>query len=108
MSDELGNLGGLDAAVQRDVQVIRHFGRVVARDQRRERHDAAVARRKAGTFPNLAEQAFLGVLLQRGGYRSYVLGLRCPGAYGGERKGGMDEFYYQLLHLPYCSSVTFS
>lgn len=43
MSDDLGDLGGLHAVVERKVDVVRHLDRLVARDQRGERDNAAVA-----------------------------------------------------------------
>jgi hypothetical protein len=39
---------------------------LIARDQRSERDDAAIAPRKAGTLPYLAEQAILRVFVKAG------------------------------------------
>jgi hypothetical protein len=55
MCDELGDLRRLDAVVERQVDVVRHLDRVVARDERGERNDAAVPGSEAGPFPYLAE-----------------------------------------------------
>ena len=57
MGDDLGDLARLDAVVEREVRWSRHLDRLVARDERRERDDAAVPRREARAFPDVAEQA---------------------------------------------------
>src|SRR2546430_4790605 len=54
MRDDLRDLARLDTVVEREIHVVRHLGRLVARDEGRERHDAAVAWRKTGPPPYLA------------------------------------------------------
>jgi hypothetical protein len=51
MRDDLGNLARLNAVIERQVQVEGHLDRLVARDQRGERNDAAVSGHKARAFP---------------------------------------------------------
>ena len=64
MGDDLRNLRRLHAVVERKLQVIRQRDRLIAPDQRGERDDAAIARRKAGTLPHLTEQAILRVFVE--------------------------------------------
>jgi hypothetical protein len=45
----------LDAVVEREVEIIPHLDGLIARDQRRKRHDAAVPGREAWAFPDFAE-----------------------------------------------------
>ena len=45
MRDDLRKLRGLHAAIERAIEIEGQLDRLVTRDQRRERHDAAVARR---------------------------------------------------------------
>src|SRR5439155_7914382 len=59
MRDDLGDFGGLDAVVERDVQVVSHLDRLVSCDQRSQRHDATVADTETGTLPYIAEQRAL-------------------------------------------------
>jgi hypothetical protein len=56
--------------VQRELQVIRQRDRLIAPDQRGERDDAAIAPRKAGPRPHLAEQAILRVFVE--GRRNHI------------------------------------
>ena len=72
MRDDLGHLLRLDAIVERQVQVERHLDRLVARDQRGERDDAAIAGREAGALPHVAEQAVLRILLEGRGDHTYI------------------------------------
>jgi hypothetical protein len=44
MRDDLGNFRRLHAIVERQFQMVRHFGALVPRDQRRDRDEAPVAR----------------------------------------------------------------
>ena len=64
MRDDLGDLGRLHAVVEGQSEMEGHLDRLVARDQHRERDDAAVARAQAGTLPDIAEQAFLRVFVE--------------------------------------------
>ena len=66
MSNCLGNLGGLHAAVEREVEIVRQFDRLIARDQGRESDDTAIARRKARTLPEITKQNALGILFKSG------------------------------------------
>src|SRR5688572_31537221 len=65
MRDGLRDLARRDAVVERDVEVVRHLDRLIARDERGERHDAAVTWRKTGPLPYLAQQTVLRVLFER-------------------------------------------
>ena len=65
MRDDLGDLARLDPVVERESQVVRHLDRLVARDERRERHDAAVTWRKPRPLPYLAQQTVFPVLIER-------------------------------------------
>ena len=51
-----GDLGRLDAVVERTIELARHIDGLVARDQRRQGDDAAVARRQAGTSPQVGDR----------------------------------------------------
>src|SRR5436309_892569 len=53
--------------------MVRHLNRLVARDQRGKRDDAAVAGVQARTLPHIAEQAILSVLIERRSYASDIL-----------------------------------
>ena len=64
MRDDLRDLGRLDAIVERTLELARHIDGLVARDHRRQRDDAAVARRQTGTPPQVGERP-LRVLLER-------------------------------------------
>jgi hypothetical protein len=58
------DLAWLHPIVQREVQVERHLDRLLARDERSEGDDAAIARRKLRAFPDFAEQAVSLVFLK--------------------------------------------
>ncbi len=73
MRDDLGDFGRLDAVIERDVQVIRHLDRLVARDQRGKRDNAAVAYAEARAFPHVAKQRVLRVFFKRGRHHADVL-----------------------------------
>ena len=88
MRDDLRNLRRLHAVVERKLQVIRQRDRLIAPDQRGERDDAAVARRKAGTLPHLAEQAILRIFVERGRNHLNVL---AGGAFVRRSAGGDRE-----------------
>src|SRR5438552_3093688 len=66
MRNDLGNLARLDAVIERMVQVTRHLDRLVARNKDRKRDDAAVARRKTRTLPQVSQNTVLRVLVERG------------------------------------------
>ena len=44
MGDDLREFGGLYAVVEREAEMVRHFNRLIARDQDGHCNDAAVAR----------------------------------------------------------------
>src|SRR5262245_65733763 len=69
MRDDLGDLARRNAVVERQVKVERHFSCMIARDKRGNRHQAAIARRKAWAFPYLAEKTLL-IFVERRGARS--------------------------------------
>src|SRR5882762_3270766 len=64
MRDDFGDLTRLDAAIERTRHVVRHVDRLIAGDEDRERNDAAIAWRKARSFPYVAEKTTLRVLLE--------------------------------------------
>ena len=64
MGDDLRNLRRLHAMVEGKLQMLRQRDHLVAPDQRGERDDAAIARRKAGTLPHVAEQAILRIFVE--------------------------------------------
>jgi hypothetical protein len=70
--DDLRNLSGLDAVFEREVEVIWHFDCLIAGDECRQCHDAAVAKREPGTFPYLAKQAVLSIGRQRRSDLPYI------------------------------------
>ena len=51
---------------ERFVHVERHLVDPVVRDQAADGDEAAVARRKAGPFPDISEQHIVGVFAERG------------------------------------------
>src|SRR5207302_6966294 len=73
MCDDPGNLRWLDAVFEREIEMVRHLNRLVARDQRGKRDDAAVVGVQARTLPHIAEQTILGVLIEGGSYASDIL-----------------------------------
>src|SRR5947209_382457 len=91
MGDDLRNFRRLHAVVERKLQVIRQSNHLVARDQRGERDDAAVAGCEAGTFPHLSEKLILRVFVE--GWRNHLnllasgACLRWCTAWDGEREG---------------------
>ena len=64
MRDDLGNLAGLHAVIEREVEIGRHLDGLAARDQGGERNDASVSCRQARAFPDIAEKTVLCVLLE--------------------------------------------
>jgi hypothetical protein len=64
MRDDLRDFRGLYAALQRAIEIEWQLDCLVARNQRGEDDYAAVTRIKAGTFPNLAQQALLRELIE--------------------------------------------
>ena len=71
--NDLRNLARLDAVIERKIKMKRHLDRLIAGDQGRQRDDAAVARRKAGAFPYVAEETVLCVGLQRRSDLAHIL-----------------------------------
>jgi hypothetical protein len=63
MRDDLGDLARLDAVVERQLQLLRHLDGLVARDQRRQSDDAAVAVGEPAAAPQLGERP-LGVFFE--------------------------------------------
>ena len=72
MRDNLGDFGRLNAVIEREVEILRHLSGLIARDQRRERDDATIAKVEAGPLPQVAEQGILLVLFERGRDRAHV------------------------------------
>ncbi len=72
MSDEFGDLARRDAAVERQGDVGGQLGRLVARDQRRERDEAAVPRRKIRATPQPPQQSLLPVPLKGRGHGPHL------------------------------------
>ena len=66
MRDDLGNLAGLDAILERQIEMVRHLDRLISRDQRRQSHNAAIPRRQPGALPQVAEKRTLRVSRERG------------------------------------------
>jgi hypothetical protein len=64
MRNDLGKLAGLDAVVERPVEIVVHRQGEIARNKRRDRDDASVAWAEARTLPDLAVETILGVLLE--------------------------------------------
>ena len=58
---------GFDAVIERQIEIVGHLDGLVARDQRGERDDAAVAWRETRALPHLAEKTVLRVFIQRRG-----------------------------------------
>ena len=77
MRDDLRDFGGLYAFIERKVEIMRHLGGLIARNQRRERDDAAVAEVEAGALPQVAKQDVLPVLFERGRDRAHVVARSC-------------------------------
>src|SRR5947207_1469027 len=57
MRDDLGDLARLHTVIERKLELMRQLDRLVARDQRRQGDDAAVARRQSGAPPQVGERA---------------------------------------------------
>src|SRR5262245_57793824 len=74
--NDLGDLGRFDAVVERETEIVRQLDSLVASDQRRDGHDATVARRKPGPFPQVAQNNLTGVLLHGGRDDADVFGFR--------------------------------
>jgi len=68
--------------------VIGQRDRLIAPDQRSERDDAAIARRKAGTLPHVAEQAILRIFVES---RRNHLNVHAGGALVRRSAGGDRE-----------------
>ena len=64
MRDDPGDLGRLDAIVERPLELACHIRGLVAGDHRRQRDDAAVAGAEPGTPPQVGKRS-LRVLLER-------------------------------------------
>src|SRR5882672_4058266 len=71
--DDFRNLARSDVVIEREIEMIWHLDRLIARDQGCQRHDAAVAGCKAGAPPYVAEETALRVGLQRRSDLSHVL-----------------------------------
>jgi hypothetical protein len=74
MRDDFGQLARLDAIVERAAEIVVHRQAEIARDQRRDRDDAAVAWAETGTIPDLPIEALLRVFLERRRNSAHVLG----------------------------------
>ena len=64
---------GLHAVVEGEAEILRHLGRLITRDQRRKRDDAAVARAEARALPQIAKQRVLPILLERRRDRAHLV-----------------------------------
>jgi hypothetical protein len=64
--DDLGNLARLDAVIERELDLLREARGVLARDQRGDRDQAAVARREVGALPQVAGEALAGIAVEGG------------------------------------------
>jgi hypothetical protein len=85
MRDDLGKLAWFDAVVEREVEVVGHFSRLITRDEGSHGNDATVSWRERRAFPQIAKRA-LRVLLERRHHhpnvvnRTHRLRLLWPGA----------------------------
>ena len=64
MRDDLGQLRGRDAAIERALDIKPHLDRLVARNQGCHGDDAAVSCRKVRPGPDFRQHGILGVLAQ--------------------------------------------
>jgi hypothetical protein len=69
MGNDLGNLAWLDAVIEGQVQIFGQFDHLIARDQGRDRDDAAVARLKSGALPEISENNAFGIFFRGLGQR---------------------------------------
>jgi hypothetical protein len=63
--DRLDQFVARHAVVQRTLEMERHFVDTIQRHEASHRDEAAVVRRKFGTFPHVAEQDIVGVTGER-------------------------------------------
>src|SRR5204863_455505 len=63
MRDGFGNFSLFKAILHAECQVGRELRGLAVRDQRADRHEAAVARRKVGPQPEIAKKRLLAVFL---------------------------------------------
>jgi len=73
MSDRLRNLGLLQAVFHPDIQVTGQLSDLPRRDQRTDRDEAAIARRKSGAEPQVTKQNLRRVLYYARKFRSELL-----------------------------------
>ena len=66
MRDHLRQFAWSDAVVERERELLAHLGRLIPRDQGGDRHQAAIARRQAGTFPEILLHGVLPEPVERG------------------------------------------
>ena len=63
--DQLRNLGGLHAVIERNVEIPEKLDCLIARYERSQRDDTPVTLRQTRTIPDIAQQALLRVLAER-------------------------------------------
>ena len=68
------SLGRLHAIVEREVEIVRQFDRLIARDERGDRDDATVARRQSRSLPEIAEHDALRIFFEGGRDGANVFG----------------------------------
>ena len=59
--DQLRNLGGLHAVIERNVEIPEKLDCLIARYERSQRDDTPVTLRQTRTIPDIAQQALLRV-----------------------------------------------
>src|SRR5438093_7124151 len=64
MRDYLAYLARLDTVIEPEIEVVRHLDRLIARDQRGKRDNAAVPRRETRSLPYVATKGCFVVLLK--------------------------------------------
>ena len=68
------SLGRLHAVVEREVEIVRKFDRLIARDERGDRDDAPVPRRQTRPLPEIAEHDVLRIFFEGGRDGANVFG----------------------------------
>ena len=92
---------GFDAVIEREVEVVRHLGGLIARDQCGQRDNAAVARVEAGALPKVAEQSVLLIFFKGGRDRAHIVArlLRIACAADGREQRQRCECHGDKLHI---------
>src|SRR5882757_9883436 len=110
--DDFRQFGRLHAVVEREVEIVRKFDHLIARDERGDRDDASVARWQTWSLPEIAEHDILRISFEGGrdgandfgrghGFYSFD-GLLTVGRAGDDRK----RKYGRCEKLHYCCPPT--